>query len=214
MTAALQGAGNASTAAPVLAFSAGAASSFGPCIGPRLLALTALCSQRHGAARWIVAGVFAAGLCAGYAIVATVAGAAGLASALSPAIYRALAVVALAGGFWTLAHRTQSVCCRREPAIGGGFGFFAGLASAAVTSPCCGPIAAALAGVAAASAGPRYAAAIVLAFGLGHALPLAAIAAGSVRLRGTVARVVAGGAGSTISGALMLAAGAYYAVLA
>jgi cytochrome c biogenesis protein CcdA len=214
VSAALHGAGNASSTAPVLAFAAGAASSFGPCIGPRLLTLAALCSQRQGAARWMAAGIFTAGLCAGYAIIGTVADAAGLASALSPAIYRTLAAAAVAGAAWTIVHRRQSDCCRREHRINGGLGFFAGLASVCVTSPCCGPVGAALAGVAAAAAGPRYAAAIVLAFALGHVLPLAAIAAGSVRVRGAVARAAVSGAGATISGALMLATGAYYAVLA
>jgi hypothetical protein len=55
---------------------------------------------------------------------------------------------------------------------------------------------------------------VVLAFALGHALPLAAIAGGSVRVRGAVAKAAASGAGATICGALMLASGAYYAVLA
>lgn len=214
MSAALRDAGSASGAAPALAFAAGAASSFGPCIGPRLLTVAALCSRRRGAARWIAAGIFAAGLCAGYAIVATVAGAAGLASALSPSIYRILAVVAAAGGVWTLVRRPQPACCRGEGRVNGGVGFFAGLVSASVTSPCCGPIGAALAGVAAAAAGPKYAAAIVGAFALGHVLPLVVVAAGSLRLGGAVTRAVESGAGVTISGALMLAAGTYYAVLA
>jgi cytochrome c biogenesis protein CcdA len=173
-----------------------------------------LCSRHRGAQRWAVAGIFTAGLCAGYAIVGTIAGAAGLASAFSPAMYRALAVVAVAGGVWTMVHRSESDCCERKRRIDGGLGFFAGLISAGVASPCCGPIGAALAGVAAAASGPRYAAAVLCAFALGHVLPLAAVAAGSVRSRGTLARAAASGAGATISGALMLAAGAYYAVLA
>lgn len=214
VSAALRGASTASGAAPIAAFAAGAASSFGPCIGPRLLTLAALCSRHRGAARWIAASIFAAGLCAGYAILATVAGAAGLASALSPAIYRTLAIVAIAGGMWTIVHRPQPACCRGTRRIDGGVGFFAGLASAGVTSPCCGPIGAALAGVAAAAAGPRYAAEIVVAFALGHAVPLVAVAGGSVRLATAVTRALQSGAGVTISGALMLAAGAYYAVLA
>jgi cytochrome c biogenesis protein CcdA len=198
----------------VLAFAAGAASSFGPCIGPRLLTVAALCARHRGAGRWIAAGIFTAGLCAGYAIVGTIAGAAGFASAFSPAIYRALAIAAIAGGVWTIVRKPQRACCERERRFGGGLGFFAGLASAGITSPCCGPIGAALAGVAAASAGPRYAAAILAAYALGHVLPLAAVAASSVRTGGAAARALAGGAGATISGALMFAAGAYYAVLA
>ena len=214
VSAALRGAADAWSTAPVLAFTAGAASSFGPCIGPRLLTVTALCARHRGAQRWLAAGVFAAGLCAGYAIVGTVAGAASAASAFSPIIYRALAVVAITGGFWTILRRPQTACCERERRIGGGFGFFAGLASASVTSPCCGPVGAALAGVAAAAAGPHYAAAVLVAFALGHVLPLALVAAISIRSSGAVARALAGGAGATISGALMVAAGAYYAVLA
>lgn len=211
---ALHGAGSASVAGPALAFAAGAASSFGPCIGPRLLTLAALCSRHRGPQRWAVAGIFTAGLCAGYAIVGTVAGAAGLASAFSPAMYRTLALVAVAGGVWTMVHRPAASCCEGKRRIDGGVGFFAGLVSAGVTSPCCGPIGAALAGVAAASSGPRYAALTLCAFALGHVLPLAAIAAGSLRLRGTLAQAAGSGAGATISGALMVAAGAYYAVLA
>lgn len=214
VSAALRDAASASIAGPALAFTAGAASSFGPCIGPRLLTLAALCSRHRGARRWTIAGIFAAGLCAGYAIVGTIAGAAGLASAVSPAIYRGMAIVAVAGGVWTIVHRSQAVCCERNRRIHGGLGFFAGLVSASVTSPCCGPIGAALAGVAAAASGPRYAAGIACAFALGHVLPLAAVAAGSPRFHGILARAAASGAGATISGALMIAAGAYYAVLA
>jgi cytochrome c biogenesis protein CcdA len=129
-------------------------------------------------------------------------------------MYRALAIVAIAGGVWTIVHRSHAECCERKRRIDGGLGFFAGLVSAGVTSPCCGPIGAVLAGVAAASSGPRYAAAVLCAFALGHVLPLAAVAAGSIRLHGTLARAAASGAGATISGALMVAAGAYYAVLA
>lgn len=212
--AAVRNTGNASIAAPALAFAAGAASSFGPCIGPRLLTLAALCSRHRGAARWTVTGIFVAGLCTGYAIVGTVAGAASLASTLSPAIYRALAVVAIAAGVWTIVRRPNAACCSDERRIGGGLGFLAGLASASVTSPCCGPIGVALAGIAAASAGPRYAAEIVAAFALGHVLPLTMVAAGSLRFAGTAARVMESGAGATVSGALMLATGTYYAVLA
>ena len=214
VSAALSGTARTSGAAPALAFAAGAASSFGPCIGPRLLTLAALCARRRGVQRWIVAGIFGAGLCAGYAIVGTIAGAAGLASTFSPAIYRTLAIVAIAGGIWTIVRRPQTDCCARERHLRGGVGFFAGLASAGVTSPCCGPIGAALAGVAAASAGPRYAAAILGAYALGHVLPLAVVAASSVGSRGSLARALTSGAGATISGALMFAAGAYYAVLA
>jgi cytochrome c biogenesis protein CcdA len=214
VSAAMSGAANASSAAPALAFAAGVASSFGPCIGPRMLTVAALCARHRGLQRWMAAGVFAAGLCAGYAIVGTIAGAAGLASAFSPWMYRALALVAVAGGIYTIVRRPQTDCCKRERRIGSGFGFFAGLASASVMSPCCGPIGAALAGLAAASVGPRYAAAILTAFALGHVLPLAAVAAGSIRGSGIAARALAGGAGATVSGALMLAVGAYYAVLA
>ncbi len=214
VSAALRDTGSASAAGPALAFAAGAASSFGPCIGPRLLTLAALCSRHRGTRRWAIAGIFTAGLCAGYAIVGTIAGAAGLASAFSPWIYRTMAIVAVAGGVWTIVHRSQAACCESKPRFDGGLGFFAGLVSASITSPCCGPIGAALAGVAAAASGPQYAAAVLCAFALGHVLPLAAVAAGSPRMRGPLARAAQSGAGATIAGALMVAAGAYYAVLA
>ena len=134
LSAALHGAGDASRMAPVLAFAGGAASSFGPCIGPRLLTLAALCAGRRGTARWTVAGIFTAGLCAGYAIIATIAGAAGVVSTLSPAIYRALAIVAVAGALWTIVHRPKPECCGSKRHLDGGLGFFAGLTSACVAS--------------------------------------------------------------------------------
>lgn len=214
VTAAISGAANASSAAPALAFAAGAASSFGPCIGPRMLTVAALCTRHRGIRRWIAAGVFTVGLCAGYTIVGTIAGAAGLASAFSPWVYRSLALAACAGGVWTIVRSSGTACCNGEQRVSNGLGFLAGLASASVTSPCCGPIGAALAGIAAASAGPRYAAAVLTAFALGHVLPIAMVAAGSFRSGGFVARVLASGAGATISGGLMIAAGAYYGVLA
>lgn len=214
VTSAMNGAANGSSAAPALAFAAGVASSFGPCIGPRMLAVAALCARHRGIRRWVAAGIFAAGLCAGYAIVGTIAGAAGLISAFSPWVYRALAVVACVAGIWTIIGSSHAACRDMERRVGNGFGFFAGLASASVTSPCCGPLGAALAGLAAASAGPRYAASILTAFAVGHVMPLVIVAAGSFRTGGLVARALAGGVGGTISGSLMLAAGAYYGVLA
>ena len=204
----------ASSAAPAFAFAAGVASSFGPCVAARILTVSALCAQHRGARRWIAAGVFAAGICAGYTILGTIAGAAGALSSFSPAIYRTFAVLAITGGIWTIVRPATQTCCAGEGGVTNGVGFLAGLASATVTSPCCGPIGAALAGVAAASAGPQFAAEILAAFALGHVLPIAAVAGSSIGTTSAVARVLSGGAGATISGAIMLAAGGYYAVLA
>jgi thiol:disulfide interchange protein DsbD len=212
VNAAYGGAASGSSLAPVLAFAAGAASSFGPCVGPRMLAVAALCARRRGTGRWIATCIFCVGLCGGYAVIGTVAGAAGLASAFSPWIFRVLAGLAIIAGIATLASKSTAHFC--EWKVGHGAGFFAGLASATVASPCCAPLGVALAGVAAASEGPQFAAAVVASFALGHVVPLAAIAAFSPRATGRIARFLANGAGATISGALMLAAGGYYAVIA
>jgi cytochrome c biogenesis protein CcdA len=203
---------NAEIYAPLAAASAGAVSSFGPCVAPRLIAVGALSAQSSGLQRWTRIGAFVAGLCAVYVAMGVAAGALGRLMDLSPMLYAAVAAAAAISGILVIVKaQAKHVCARDTPALPHGLGFFGGAACATITSPCCGGVAAL--SVAGAGAAGSSSALLLGAFALGHALPLFAFAAGSGRVRQWCLR---GGSQplEIVSGALMIALGAYYAVLA
>ena len=199
-----------------MGFLAGVTSSFGPCIAPRFLAIASFTAETSGAQRFQRVGAFAAGLCTSYVLLGTIAGALGYVAKCSPYIYLTLSLCLVAAGFVTLA-RPAATCCpseREGTKIGFGAAFSAGLAFSAIASPCCGPIAAVIGGMSAASGSVVFGALMLCAFALGHAVPLFALAAGSVPVSRLLRWHAFGLAASLLSGALMIALGAYYAVLA
>lgn len=198
--------------APLAAFGAGLASSTGPCLAPRLAAITATTIGCRGVARAIRIGVFAAGSCGGYAVLGLLAGAVRRLGELSPGVYAILAAAFAVLGVAALIRRTHRTCCGPQtPAkLPLSVLALAGAALAFAGSPCCGPVAAALLAAAPAS-DPR---AIVPAFAAGHVLPLVAVALGWPSLATAAAARTAEPAVNTVGGAVALGLAGYYALLA
>jgi cytochrome c biogenesis protein CcdA len=88
------------------------------------------------------------------------------------------------------------------------------VSSAFVVSPCCTPVVAGIAGLTALGGRCGEGIALLVAFALGHALPLLAAGALSARIAALLARPSASSAPAVVSGTLMLALAAYYGVLA
>jgi cytochrome c-type biogenesis protein len=202
--------------APPLAALAGIATSFGPCVAPRFVAVAALVAGRTGTARWKLLAAFAIGLCCAYALVGMTSGLLGRVAAQSAYMYAALALAFGLGGsialVWT-SHDVGRIAHAPGPASHGG-ALLLGASFALVASPCCTPIVAALAGIGAASANPWLGATTLGAFAFGHALPLVAAGMGSGRVADALRRWKLEPALATVGGALMLALGGYYALLA
>ena len=193
------------------AFAAGAFSSIGPCVAPRFLAIVATADSSRMGRLWKTLA-FVAGVCLGYVLIASLAGAVGAIAAVTPQLYAIMGVAFAVFGIVTVVRATRHAHCTHAHVrtLSGGALFLAGCASALVPSPCCMPVVALMA--TAPIARPHwYVVALVGAFALGHALPLLAAGVGVARLR-TLTEEFAQAA-RTVAGALMLALGAYYAVL-
>lgn len=192
------------------AFGAGAVSGFGPCVAARVAAVAGLLRNRRGRDR--VAGVagFAIGLCAGYAALGSIARALSRSGRFASLTYGALAIALIAYGGAALL-RTQPSCRHERGASSASpaAALLAGAAFSGIGTPCCGPLAAA---VASAGAATGQNGALVLFF-LGHAAVLAAIALPLQALRDAMRRIVPPAALSAIGGGVTLGLGAYYALL-
>lgn len=193
---------------------AGVATSVGPCVAPRYVAITALL---HDAARpaWTTAA-FVAGLTLAYAVLGFGVAVASVVWANASVGYALLAATLTAGGLTTLLRRPSA--CRHEHAapLGGARlaqPFVLGALSACVVSPCCTPLLGAFAGLAAADRAPLAGAAFLGAFALGHATPLLFAGRTSAALGARLSGWSASGAAATVSGALMVALGGYYGLL-
>lgn len=202
-------------AAP-LAFAAGAVSSIGPCVAPRFIAIAGLTAgkQRRQSAGALCG--FIGGLVSAYAALGAAASLLVRAGAFSTALYDLLAVALIAGGIQTLLREPQSCEHASQPGNGAGFGaaFLLGACFAFIVSPCCTPIVAVIAAYSAASGNVLFGAGILACFAAGHAVPLALTGVCAERLSTLLARSNLQRAARTAGGGLMLAVGAYYAVLA
>lgn len=192
------------------AFVAGLASSVGPCVAPRYLILAAYALDQKGRERVIV---FVAGCLAGYLAYAFVGALIGMFSVGTHVIYAALALALIVCGGRALA-AVQHHACEVERPSNLSFGpiFLAGLGSSLIFSPCCTPIAIAF-GLQAAQVGGAMATELLLAFGLGHTMPiaLAALAVSSKMFRRlSLPHDIC----ATIGGSLILMVGGLYAILA
>jgi cytochrome c biogenesis protein CcdA len=193
---------------------AGAVTSLGPCVAPRYVAIAALLGERR---RALTIAAFVAGMVTAYTALGFGADLLAQVSGHASALYVVLAVALAAGGIVTLcrgsscdhAHRTIGECRapHRLSAV-----FSLGAASALVVSPCCTPILAAVVGMSV-DANPATRAELLAAFALGHAAPLFAVGTlGSLGAR-TFRTWNASPAPAVVSGALMIALGAYYGLL-
>ena len=195
------------------AFTAGFATSVGPCMAPRYLALAALTAKSSGTARWIRVVLFAAGLLLCYTLLATAASLVTAALALSQQLYWALAVSFVGYGLRQLIVYHH---CRHHDAKGASLGAPAlcGTALGLVFSPCCTPVVPAIAGAAAASGSFGSSLATVGAFALGHMAPLAAVGIGLTLPERLLPAGQLEDAAATTAGGLMIALGCYYGLLA
>ncbi len=194
------------------AFIAGLATSIGPCVAPRYLALASLVAESDARQRWMRVTCFIVGLMLSYGLLATTASLLGAIFALSPFVYLALALSFLVFGLRALTtHESSSHQCARSSV---GSAVLTGGALGLVFSPCCAPVVGMMASVAAASGSLAAALAATSAFALGHVAPLVALGVGlkiGDRLRFPLALE---GAMGTIGSGLALALACYYGILA
>jgi cytochrome c biogenesis protein CcdA len=199
-----------------LAVAAGVATSVGPCVAPRYIALAAVLGERR---RALTVAAFVAGMLTAYAALGFGTGLLPQVAGHASVLYVVLALALAGGGALTLLRRGgcahahhEHPAARAPKRLSGVFSLGAG--SAFVVSPCCTPVVAAVIGLGASDANPLARAALLGAFALGHAAPL--LAAGS--LGSLCSRFFrtweASPAPAVISGTLMLALGAYYGLLA
>lgn len=196
-----------------LAVAAGVATSIGPCVAPRYIALAALLGERR---RALTVTAFVAGMLTAYAALGFGTGLLGQLAGHASALYAVLAFVLAAGGVLTLLRRAGCEHAHPGPRapkrLSGVFSLGAG--SALVVSPCCTPVVAAVIGLGAADANPAARAALLGAFALGHAAPLFAAGSLGALCARTFRAWEASPAPAVVSGTLMLALGAYYGLLA
>lgn len=192
------------------AFVAGVASSVGPCIAPRYLMLAAQLAVDEERAR---VPAFIAGCLGGYLAYASAGALLAIFRMGTHVIYALLGVGLIASGVRTLlaAHHAACASKARRP-LSLGAASLAGLTSSLMFSPCCTPIAMMFGFLASQSAGASGAG-LLLAFGLGHTLPIALIAfAPSFPCIRNVP--VSRDVRATIGGSLLVSVGGLYAILA
>lgn len=198
-----------------LCLAAGIVSSAGPCAAPRLLAITGLAGTgdvRRSRIEPIV--TYACGMIAVYALFGASASLFVRSIDLSIPLYGAIAAVLIVCGVLTLwngrnAH-DHAPAAKHSP----GGTFMLGASSAFVFSPCCTPLMAAIVTFGASSGRPAYAAAALAVFGLGHALPALLLGSFAARIARNVHALGHAQPLAIVTGALFLAMGGYYAVLA
>jgi cytochrome c biogenesis protein CcdA len=199
-----------------LAVAAGIATSVGPCVAPRYIALAAVLGKRR---RALTIAAFVTGMLTAYAALGFGTGLLAQVTGHASALYVVLALALAGGGAVTLLRRGgcerahhEHPAARAPKRLSGVFSLGAG--SAFVVSPCCTPVVAAVIGLGASDANVLARAALLAAFALGHAAPL--FAAGS--LGALCSRFFrtweTSPAPAVVSGSLMLALGAYYGLLA
>jgi cytochrome c-type biogenesis protein len=195
------------------AFGAGLTTSVGPCVAPRYLAVAAMVADANGCARWFRVAAFVAGLLLCYGVVATATTLIGTLIEFSKFVYIGLAVCFLCAGLRALAVN-QPCLHRHARGVSAGSAMLTGAAMGMVFSPCCTPIVAMMAGVAALSGSPLGSMSVALAFAAGHVAPLAIAGVGS-KLGG---RLGPSGplprAATAVGGGLSIALACYYGLLA
>jgi cytochrome c biogenesis protein CcdA len=197
-----------------LVFAAGAVTSVGPCAAPRYVAVAALVSSSR--TPWRIVAAFVAGLVGAYVVIGLAVGTAGALWLASGFVYDGLAFVLGAAGVVTIlrgdrVHSHES-SVRSRASLGGTF--LLGASSALVVSPCCTPVVAGIAGLTTMSGRGADGAALLAAFGCGHALPVVVAGTLGSRVAFALRRVAASHAPATVAGSLMIALAAFYGALA
>jgi thiol:disulfide interchange protein DsbD len=196
------------------AFGAGALTSAGPCVAPRYLTLAAIV---HGAARpWSVIVTYVGGLVAAMIALGLTLDVLTRLRDLAGVIDVGLALALATAGLATLAR--GATCAphhaHRPHALGAGGVALLGASGALVVSPCCTPVLLGIAGLAVTGSRVGGATLLLTAYALGHALPLLLTGAVGTPLVRAFATFAGTHAPATVSGTLMLALAAYYAVIA
>lgn len=199
------------TVAPLICFAAGIVTSLGPCIAPRMIAVSGVAGSAGtpNQRRWSIA-LIVAGLCVGYVglgVAATV-----LAGLLrqETALYLLFALAFLVCGSWNmLVAGRETPCCRPAPRASSSF--LLGLMFTLVVSPCCTPIIASISTLTESGTQWWYAAENMLAFALGHAVPLVAVGLFGSSLRERLEQHSE--AVGIVSASLLIGLAGYYAVL-
>jgi len=195
------------------AFTAGLATSVGPCVAPRYLALAALAAGTTGRARWLRIGCFVCGLLVCYALLAATASFIAQVIARSHVVYLMLAVGFFGFGIHALVVRRA--CLHASPIRPSNAGaLLGGSALGLVLSPCCSPVIAILASVGASSGSFAASLTGALAFAAGHVAPIVTIGCGFGLVERLAPIRALRNAGGTVSGGLALALAAYYGLLA
>lgn len=202
--------------APALVVLAGAASSIGPCVAPRFIAVAGLTAGKSRAHALALVGAFVAGLTATYAAFGAVSSLLGRATQLSTYTYVAVAAALALGGVMTLWHGQSDCGHAHEHAKNGSIGgaLLLGASFALVVSPCCTPLVLGILAYTSAAGSPVYGSGLLACFALGHALPVVAVAFGMNGMTGALQRYGVRQAAGVVSATLMLGLAAYYAVLA
>jgi cytochrome c biogenesis protein CcdA len=191
---------------------AGVVTSIGPCVAPRYIAVAALLDHRRP---YLTIATFVGGMLVAYTALGFGVGLLGTFAGHASALYLALAAILALTGLKTLLQRPA--CAHdvsplaRPTRLSGAFSL--GAASAFVVSPCCTPVVAAVAGMAAVDGNVVTRVALLAAFALGHAVPLIVAAPGGVLVERISRTWNAGPAPAIVSGTLMLALGLYYGLL-
>ena len=202
-----------STWAAPLVFAAGLATSIGPCVAPRYVAVAALAG--HARRPYAAAAAFAAGVVVAYVAIGSALGAIATLTAISPFVDAAMAAAFVAAGVFVLARSPHACANERRGATSGPF--LLGVTSSLVVSPCCTPVIGSIAGLVVLGGRTLEGAAFLACFALGHVAPVFAAAFGSRRmiaLPALAARTDIAGAGAVVGGTLMLALGAFYGAIA
>lgn len=192
------------------AFLGGVVSSFGPCVAPRYVLVTALLSR--GATVGLKSALVA-GTLSGYLVYALAGEMLARSGFASHAIYSVLAMMLVTMGIMTMTRRAQGCASRMAASNSLGSTFLLGGLGALTFSPCCTPIALGL-GVEFGAGSTADAAAALLAFGAGHSLPPVAGALGVLPAIGRNASPVVGRSSTIVAAALLIALGAFYGLLA
>jgi cytochrome c biogenesis protein CcdA len=194
-----------------LVFAAGLLTGFGPCTAPRYLALAPMLRGR-GRTRTI--GIFVIGMLVTYAAIAFGLGVVVDVTRAASAVYLIFSAALVILGLRTLLRSGDCAHAHAGGHVRTSGAFSLGAASALGVSPCCTPVLIAVSGAAAADGDAGSRLILLAAFVLGHAAPLFAAAPLTAALARGANRWKLDPAPAVVAGALTIALGAYYGLLA
>ena len=194
----------------LLACVAGIATSVGPCVAPRYVAIVSVGAQKKGRVPRVAA--FLAGTIAICVAIASAGSLVGELARFSSMIYWGLAVTLVVSGVRAASSGDAHVCADRTALeTSHGSAFLLGVSTSIALSPCCTPILLAI-GASSSSLGTIGVFGLAFAYAVGHIAPaLALLIIANAIKRSTFAFQHAAG---TVTAGITIALGLYYAVLA